>query len=402
MSRPAASIPPPSTTDEAPAGRRAEHALLLACARPALDDAQAARVRRLAAGPLDWDHLLALAERHRLTAFLHRHLADAPLPPSARSALRAEGRAQGHRALQLAAELRRLLAALADEGVDALAYKGPALAMRAYGDLSLRAFIDLDLLVRPSDVPRALRRLSMEGYDLALDLSPAQERCFRRVDGDYPVIHRETDLLVELHARVSSERFCMPIATDALIARARHEAVGGGEVATLGDDDLLVVLAIHGAKHRWKRLEWLAALSALLRAGRGDPREALRLATELRARRTLLLGLSLARRLLDAPLSAGIAAKIDADAGLAALAAEAEARLFDAEDYEGEETVANLRFNLRLRDNGSDRARFAARWLFAPSPEDWKWCHLPDALFPLYRVLRPARLLLRHAPWRPR
>src|SRR5206468_9003205 len=143
--------------------------------------------------------------------------------------------------------------------------------------------VDLDLLVRPGDVPRATEVLAAAGYAPALALSPARERCFRRVDGDYPLVHRETGLLVELHARVSSERFCMPLATDALLRRSTAVALGGGEVRTLGDDDLLLVLSVHGAKHRWKRLEWLAALAELLRAGRGDVRAALARATELRA-----------------------------------------------------------------------------------------------------------------------
>jgi hypothetical protein len=140
----------------------------------------------------------------------------------------------------------------------------------------------------------------------------------------------------------------------------------------------------------------VAALAELLRAGRGDVDAALHLASGVHARRTLLLGLSLARRLLDAPLADEVVREIEADPGLAALAAEAEARLFGEEPEDGEETAANLRFNLRARDRVADRARYAARWLFAPTPEDWRWAHLPDALFPLYRVLRPVRLLLRH------
>src|SRR5206468_4850779 len=126
----------------------------------------------------------------------------------------------------------RLLDALAAAGIDALAYKGPALAMRAYGELGMRAFVDLDLLVRPDDVPRAIEALSAAGYAAALALSRAQERCFRRVDGDYPLVHRETGVLVELHARVSSERFCMPISTDALLRRSITVPLGGGEVRT--------------------------------------------------------------------------------------------------------------------------------------------------------------------------
>ena len=352
----------------------------------------------LALDAVDFPRLFDLAERHRVVALLHRFLATAPLPAEARAELRARNRADAHRGLALAAELRRLLAALEGAGVEALAYKGPALAMQAYGDLALRAFVDLDLLVREGDVPRALEALDEAGYAPALALSPAQARHFGRVDGDFPLLHRATGTLVELHARISSERFCMPIGTEGLMRRARAVPVGGGAVRTLGDDDLLLVLCVHGAKHRWKRLEWLAALAALLRAGRGDAEATLALAAGARARRTVLLGLALARRLLGAPLPEAVARAIEEDRRLPRLLAEAEGRMFDEEAGEGEETAANLAFNFRARDGFADRARYAARWLFAPSPEDWRWARLPDALFPLYRVLRPVRLLLRHGP----
>jgi hypothetical protein len=70
--------------------------------------------------------------------------------------------------------------------------------------------------------------------------------------------------------------------------------------------------------------------------------------------------------------------------------------MFGEELRDADETAANLLFNLRARDSAADRAQYAARWLFAPGPEDWRWVHLPDPLFPLYRALRPVRLLLRH------
>ena len=369
--------------------RSPEASLLL---RAAGGGARASGVRGI-----DGTRLLALAERHRMVPLLHRHLRGIDLPQPFAAELRARNAAQVRRALSLAGELLGVMDGLASAGIEALAYKGPPLAMAAYGDLSLRSFVDLDLLVRPDDVPLSLEVLAGAGYDSALELSPAQERWFRRVDGDYPLVHRQTGTLVELHARVSSLRFGMPIDTDALIRRSRTVPLGGGEVRTLGYDDLLLVLFVHGAKHRWKRLEWLAAVAALLRAGRGDVETVLARAAELRARRTALLALHLAAELLDTPVPAEVTRAVAGDAGLLALAAEAVGRMFGAEsEDDAAETRANLRFNLRLRDGAVDRARYVARWLFGPGPEDWRWTHLPDALFPLYRVLRPVRLLGRH------
>lgn len=390
-------LPRPAVSGSSPTSRRRpEDELLIACARLSLPADVAARVREIVSGDVDWDHVVESARRNRVTAFLHRHLRDLPIPADAAERIRARLREDAHRALRLSGELRRLLDALAAGGIDALAYKGPALAVQTYGDLSLRPYSDLDLLVRPSDAPQACAVLESLGYAPQLHLSPAQDAFFRRVDGDYQHVHPQTGVLVELHCRVSSERFLMPLETEALMRRAVAVPLGGTEVRAPHPDDLLLILLIHGAKHRWKRLEWVSAVAELLRAGRTDVESIVGRATDLHARRTALLGLGLARRLLDAPLPVSVIESIGADPDLAGMMDEAEGRMFGPEPDDAADTAANLRYNLRARDSAVDRARYVWRWATLPTPEDWAARHLPDALFPLYRVLRPARLLLRY------
>ena len=61
-----------------------------------------------------------------------------------------------------------MLAEIADcfasAGVPAMALKGPALAISAYGDLAMRVFADLDFMVRVEDLPRAAAALGRAGY----------------------------------------------------------------------------------------------------------------------------------------------------------------------------------------------------------------------------------------------
>jgi hypothetical protein len=379
--------------------RPPEEEVLLLCARLHPSPVEAARLRALAAGPLDGEALLALARRHGLTGFLHRNLAGVALPEGLRAELGEAHRRNVHRALQLSGELRRLAEALGARGIGSLAYKGPAQAVQVYGDLALRSFVDLDLLVLPADMPAAGRVLGECGYEPYLELTPGREALFNRVDGDRAYLHRGSGVLVELHARVSSLRFAMPVETDALFRAAEAVRVGGGEVRAPGPDDLLLVLCIHGAKHRWKRLEWLVAVAELARSGRAGPARGLERAAALGARRTFLLGFALAGRLLGLPLPPALAAAAEGEPGLRALCDEAEARLFGPEPEE--ETAANLRFNLAARDSRADRLRYAWRWATIPSPEDWAWLSLPDPLLPAYRVLRPLRLLTRYLPRRP-
>jgi hypothetical protein len=377
-----------------------EEEVLFLCARLNLSPEEAGRLRVVVDGPLDGEALLALARRHGLIGFLHRNLAGVALPEGLEAELSEAHRHNVHRALRLSRELRRLAEALEARGIQSLAYKGPAQAVQVYGDLALRYFVDLDLLVLPADMPAAGRVLGECGYDPHLELTPGRETLFNRVDGDRAYLHRATGLLVELHARVSSLRFAMPVETEALFGGAAEIRVGGGEVRAPGPDDLLMVLCIHGAKHRWKRLEWLVAVAELARSGRADPARCLERSAALGARRTVLLGFALARRLLGLPLPPALAAAAGREPGLEALCDEAEARLRGPEPEE--ETAANLRFNLAARDSRGDQLLYAWRWATIPGPEDWAWLSLPDRLLAAYRVVRPLRLLMRYLPRRPR
>jgi hypothetical protein len=285
--------------------------------------------------------------------------------------------------------------------VAALAYKGPALAVRAYGEVALRTYSDLDLLVAPGEVPRASRVLAERGYAAAYSFSPAQERLFLSVDGDVPFHHPHTGTLVELHSQVSSRRFCVRLPTAELMARARPVSIGGGTVPTLADDDLFLALCAHGAKHRWARLEWLASAAALAARTGVNLRALAVRAGEAGARRTLLLALHLAGTTLGLPVPPPLAEAAAADPEVPSLAEEARGLWFAPGEAE-ESTAANLRFNYRLCDGRGDRARYAARWLFTPTPEDWSWVRLPRPLAPAYRALRPLRLALRYGPGRGR
>jgi hypothetical protein len=72
----------------------------------------------------------------------------------------------------LAQWLTRLLGDLDKDGIGAIPLKGPVAACTLYGNLALRQFGDLDLLVRREHVPRALRRLGEAGSHPWHALSP--------------------------------------------------------------------------------------------------------------------------------------------------------------------------------------------------------------------------------------
>lgn len=50
---------------------------------------------------------------------------------------------------------------------------------------------------------------------------------------------------------------------------------------------------------------------------------------------------------------------------------------------------------MRLRERRGDRVRFLRRLVLTPGPNEWKSVRLPPALFPLYQLVRLARLAAR-------
>src|SRR5947209_5804084 len=251
---------------------RPENELLLLCARVRVGEDEASRIKGLAAGALDWDYLFRLAQRHAVLPLLHRsiseHARDAA-PQTFWQKLRDRFRENATRNLLLACELVRIARLFESAGVPLMAYKGPALAVSAYGDLSLRRFVDLDIVVRARDVMRAGELLRSLGLELSDGLSVSQEKFLLRLQHNIAYTRDAGRFIVELHWGLWSEQFAeLPLSED-VWERAEKVAFGGGEVRCLSTEDLLLALCVHGTKHMWERLAWVCDVAELSNARAG-------------------------------------------------------------------------------------------------------------------------------------
>lgn len=390
-----------SLKDPAPfksATARAENELLLSCARTRVGEGEAARIRNLASGKFDWDYFLKLAHRHAVLPLifksLNEHAPDA-VPGAHLRRLRDKFRENATRNLLLAGELVRLARLFESEGVAVLAYKGPVLAVAAYGDLSLRRFVDLDIVVRDRDVRRAGGLLRSEGFALSENLSEAQEKILLRCQHNLAFTRDGGRMIVELHWAVASPRFAEFRLGEDLWERAETVRLCGGDVRCLSAEDLLLALCVHGTKHLWERLSWVCDVAELLNSHpRLDFEYVLRRASESRAERMLFVGVRLARRLLGANGPEGFEAHAKADGAVEGLAAGVAERLFAGAEYEPVGFVGNVSFNLRARRRLREKARYF-RFIFTPTDGDLAALPLPAGLSFLYYLLRPFRLILK-------
>jgi hypothetical protein len=383
-----------------PALARPEHRLLLLCARTREDGEAAGEIRRLAAAGPDWDYLHRLARRHAVLPLLYRRLRAAAaneVPPAQLRRLGDDFRANAARNLYLTAELERVVSLFESEGVPVIPYKGPALAALAYRDLSLRRYVDLDILVRKEDLARAKGLLTSRGFRPAWRLTPAQERVLLRSQHNLPFAREEGRLVVELHWELAAPRYASP-RDETVWSRLVRVKLAGREAECLAPEDLLISLCVHGTKHLWERLAWICDVAELLKsqprldwaAVRGRARAA---GTE----RMLLLGLRLARGLLDAPLPDEIERRAAAEPSLERLAETVTARLFEGPGHGPPGLLSSISFNLLARRGLAERVRYFG-FIFTPTDGDLAVLTLPGPLSFVYYLLRPFRLLLKGGP----
>ncbi|MCA1634730.1 MAG: nucleotidyltransferase family protein [Acidobacteria bacterium] len=377
---------------------RPEHELLLACARTRVGPEEQGSIGALAAQALDWEYLFRLAKRHSVLPLLYWQLnASAPevVPPAQLERLRAKFRDNAARNLYLTGELERIITLFKASGVAVLPYKGPALAAAAYGNISLRRFVDLDILISKADVPLAKELLLSRGLLPAPPLSPAQERILLRAQHNLPFSRDGGRLLVELHWEIAAKQFAPASFGRSFGGELETVKLLHLEVESLSPEDLLLSLCVHGTKHLWERLAWICDIAELIRSrpNLDWPRLSER-ASRLRAGRMLNLGLRLAHDLLDAPLPDEVERGVAADGVAAGLASDVMARLFDGCEYSPAGLLRHINFNLRARRDWRDKARYLS-FIFAPTDGDLRLLDLPARLCFVYYLLRPFRLLLK-------
>jgi len=239
--------------------------LLLACAcrRMSQDRSQCALGL---VDSLDWSVLLELAREHRLFPLLYWHWTKSlqlSLPAGLASQLDDRFRANAARSLLLAQELAEVVERLGRRGIPAVPFKGPALAECLYGNAALRQCVDLDILIRRRDVANAIQTLLSAGYGDGKQLTAVQQTAYIDTQYEYPLLS-PTGLLVELQWRIVPRYFSLPLDEEQYWSRIQPLTLCGRQMHSLSPEDLLLFLCIHGGKHGWQKLIWLADVAELV------------------------------------------------------------------------------------------------------------------------------------------
>jgi hypothetical protein len=374
---------------------RPEAELVVLCVSPAQ---ASTRITELLDGTLDWDAVFRFMGSQRLQQQVYWRLTSIR-PDAVPRALEHAFQETLRNSLLLTRELVHVVELLGERGIDALPFKGPTLAIKAYGNLAKRSFDDLDVLVRVEDVWRARDVLQKAGFVPKVKLNPDRETDFLGAYDEFLLRGPDGFPLVELHWGFVPPHFGVNLEFEDCWQRRERLTLANRVLPSLAAEDLLLVLSVHGAKHGWSYLGLVTDLAWLIASHPMRWDAVLDRARKMGVLRMLLLGVALTEVVFGLEPDAATAGAMAADADVAVLACQLTESIFELNGRVPHDERAIARsavLHMRMRERLRDRVRYALRLSTRAGIEDWEAIDLPGSLSFLYPLLRYPRLALKY------
>jgi len=240
-----------------------EAELLLCCVRHQFNTATSAEIADLLRKDLDWDYLIQKAAKHNVFLLLYQTLKNTHpelIEPSIYEQLQERTQKIICFNLFLTKELFQVLEYLAAHDIQAIPFKGPIWATLAYGNMALREFCDLDILVRPEDYIKAKELLIKQGYyDKYFGTKEWEEK------KQVKMVRHDGKVKIDLHLELASKQFYLRLDLESFFEGLQTLSIGGRTVTTFSPENTLALGYIQGTKDSWESLKRICDLAALIR-----------------------------------------------------------------------------------------------------------------------------------------
>jgi len=338
----------------------------------------------------------ALAEKQGVLPLVYdaiKTIPEAKMPSGLLETLRHYTRGITTSNMLMTATLIRIMRLFELHHIDALAFKGATLSQMAYGNIGLRQFGDIDILIQKSHRKEAVSLLIQEGYIPEISLKPETERGFYKSVNVIGLYHGTNGIYVEIHWELLAKNYA--VSWNKIDLWQPHTAcfINHIPLRTLNPEILLLYLCVHGSKHFFERLEWICDIDRTLRKTPDLAWETLcHTAEQLGIARMLCLGLLLSKECFDTPLPLKIRQKCEKDPHLPHLLQTLVSLRF-SDKKRTKRNYGDFLLLLKMREKFSDRLLLAWRALSAPKFDDFVYLQLPSYATFLYPAVRLTRLL---------
>ncbi|MCK5313317.1 MAG: nucleotidyltransferase family protein [Desulfobacteraceae bacterium] len=343
----------------------------------------------------DWDYCVNFALQNRLIPLLYIAIKNKKIkniPDDTLKDLKQSYLSNLKRNLIFSGKLIAIIKLFETNDIQIIPLKGPVIAEFVYGDLALRSFSDLDVLIDVKDCQKAYKLLIDNNYIPELELNNTQINQYSKTEDNLSFFIKN-GIALELHWELSGRKLPYAFDFNSIKNHLPIESFFNQNIYSITDDYLAIYLALHSSKHNWENLEQIFCISKLL-----ENKEitfwdnTLFKAKQLKCRRIFLLGAGLSNEIYDIEIPNKIKLLIKQDNGLNKNITMAINKLFNDDMSVSCSNVPISSYHINLNDSFYYKILFVIRYLILPTKQDWKkFKLLPHLSFLLY-ILRPIRL----------
>lgn len=372
--------------------------LLLLCSSVRPSESEHEKIKKIAASRLDWSLICRLAIEHRIFPLLYKNIKSTifeDVPDWAIQKLKNATALNTTRNLYLTSILLRHLDLFHSNQIRAVPFKGPVLAEDVYGDIGLRYFSDLDILVSPNDVQSSYNLLIKNNYKPTLNINEKQLQKYINSEDELSFFNKTSNTIIELHWELSGRYLSTPLFIDVFNNRLKQIAFHSRPILVLSNEDLLIYLCIHGSRHGWVNIEQICSIAELIKKSSINWTTVEATAVDWKCFKILDLGLHLAWRFFNLDLPESIRLRLIKNRPIENLSQRIASSIFYSSIAKKTENFSSRfsPFHLKIRDSFLDKLRYVGRLLFSPTEKEWLYYPFPTQLAFLHYLLRPFRLI---------
>ena len=219
---------------------RPEIFLILYCVRINLTQKEKKQIEILLEKELNWEYLTNVADQHRVLPLIYMNLVENfknDIPIVIFDRLRYWYHTNTIQNKLISRELSRLQEYFLDANIPMIPFKGPTSAILIYGNIGLRQFNDLDILVHEKDYNRAQKILTELGYSKKSDW-----------EFECGFQHGSSGINVDLHRKFDKHKLYTEFDFKRLLSRLESNYSEIQNTPVLSAEDTLIHLCVNFAK----------------------------------------------------------------------------------------------------------------------------------------------------------
>lgn len=295
----------------------------------------------------------------------------------------------------MTAELIKITKLLEEHGIESIPFKGPTLSHIAYGDITLRQYVDLDILIDKKNIKNVYDILIDNDFQVKFDKKFLNNEIFIDTNSDIQFFNKKNNILIEVHWKLFRNQFSKKVNLKEIIYNTKNIFINNIKIEIFSNEVLLVYLCMHGSKHFWERIEWILDIDKLVRVSPDlNWNKIIELSELFESSIMVNLGLYLSHKYFGTKIPANFCTK-----KRIVYCQMLEKKVLDIMNNniqtEFERNFTSFKFHYYLNDNVIHRLKFLYR-TFLPLKDTDISFNLPKYLKIGYFILKPFRLLIKY------